>query len=137
MTKDVSQAQNSSRGFYLAFQRCMEERLLPSNKVEVLLVPAVVCAAFSIELGFKTLLLRAGRSACGHNLQDLFNKLEPATQNAIVGAVGIERQEFDASLKAVCDAFVGWRYLYERAVMNIELAFVSKLATATQDTIVR
>jgi hypothetical protein len=40
--------------------------------------PAVVCAAFSVEVGLKTMLARIGRPAKGHALRALYMKLPAA-----------------------------------------------------------
>lgn len=132
---NIAQAQNSSRAFYLAFQRCMEQRPLLNGQVQFLVVPAVVCAAFSIELGLKAIVLRAGGSVSGHKLKELFGALEPPTQQLIFAAVGIERQEFDSSLEVASDAFVEWRYIHELESTNVDMEFLSKLSKATQDAI--
>lgn len=55
MSVNQCQAQNSSKAFYIAYQRCMEQRPLSNGQIQFLVVPAIVCAAFSIELGFKAL----------------------------------------------------------------------------------
>lgn len=132
---NLEQAQNSSKAFYLAFQRCIEQRQLPNGQVQFLVVPGVVCVAFSIELGFKALVLRAGGSVSGHKLKELFNALEPSTQQIIFEAVDIERQKFESSLEAASNAFVEWRYIYEQESANVDMEFLSKLAKATQDAI--
>lgn len=132
---NIEQSQNSSRAFFLAFQRCMGQVQLPNGQVEFLGVPAVVNAAFSVELGFKALVLRSGRSVSGHKLNDLFCKLDAPTQQLIVEAVGLERQVFDTSLETVSNAFIEWRYIYERESAHVDMAFLSSLANATQDAV--
>jgi hypothetical protein len=114
----------------------MEQRPLPNGQIQFLVVPAVVCAAFSIELGFKALVLRAGGSVSGHNLKELFSALEPSTQQLIFAAVGIaEEEEFYSSLEAESKAFVEWRYIHERESASANTEFLSKLSKATQDAI--
>lgn len=135
MPVNLKQSMNSSRSFYLAFQRCMEQRPLPNGQVQLVVVPAVVCAAFSIELGFKAIALRSGGSVSGHKLNELFKALEPSSQQAIIAAVGFEREKFDSSLEAVSSAFVEWRYIHERESANIDMEFLLKLSKATQDAI--
>ena len=132
---NLAQAQNSSTAFYLAYQRCLEQRPLPNGQVQFLAVPAIVCAAFPIELGLKSLVLRAGGAASGHKLKELFGALEPPTQQLIIAAVGLARPEFDSSLEAASNTFVEWRYVYEQESANANIEFLSKLSKATQNAI--
>jgi predicted DNA binding CopG/RHH family protein len=133
MSLNQDQAQNSSRSFYLAHQRCIEERRLPDGQIQLLVIPAIVCAAFSIELGFKAIVLQSGGSVSGHKLKELFSALEAPTQQQIVSAVGVAEGEFNTSLAEASNAFVEWRYIYERESANANVEFLSKLSKATQD----
>ncbi len=117
------QAKNSSKAFYLAFLRCLEQRSLPDGQVQFLAIPAIVCAAFSIELGLKFLVLQSGNEASGHKLKVLFDKLELPAQQLIVTKVGLPRQEFDANLETASNTFVEWRYVYEQDSANATLSF--------------
>lgn len=133
---NVGQAQNSSKSFYLAHGRCMEQRPLSAQQVQVLLVPAVVCAALSVELGFKALILANQRAETGHALNKLFAVLPEDLQDAIVSAVGIARPEFDKSLGLAANAFVDWRYIYEKTEdVHLNLEFLRTLADVTQQVI--
>ena len=88
---NIDQAQHQSAAFYLAFQRCMEQRPLPGGQIQFLGVPGVVCIAFSIELGFKTLILKSGGTPRGHNLNDLFSCLP---RNSSLRDTSLQRWEF-------------------------------------------
>lgn len=132
---NIDQAKNISSSFPIAFGRCMEQRPLSNNQFELPLVPAIVCAAFSIELGFKALILSAGGQASGHELSKLFKKLPTTTQDFIVRDVGIKPDAFAASLDLVSNAFVDWRYIYEKSSTQIDCAFLGNLARATQSAV--
>src|SRR6266545_5508221 len=128
---NVDQAKYSSRSFYLAYERCMEQRLLSVQQVQVLLIPGVVCAALSVELGFKALVLADQSAATGHRLDELFAILPARTQDAIVRDIGVNRSQFEKSLELVANAFVAWRYLYEKTSnVHLDLEFLSRLAHA-------
>ena len=133
---NITQARNSSKSFQSAFGRCMEPRHSGPQQVQVLLVPAVVCAAFSIELGFKTLLLANNSAANGHALDRLFRRLAEGNRDAIMRRVGLDEATFDKSIAAVANAFVDWRYLYEKTGdVHLDLDFLRRLASATQEEI--
>lgn len=132
---NLDQARNSSKSFYLAFQRNMEQRTVSPGQVQLLVVPAVVCAAFSIELGLKALLLQAGKQASGHKLAELFAKLESPMQQVLVEGVGLDKKQFSVSLEAASYIFVEWRYLYEKDSANADIEFLSKLAGILQGAI--
>ena len=89
---NVDQAANLSSSFGLAAERCLEARPQVGGTFQMLVVPAVVCAAFSSELGLKTLLLMNGREGWGHDLRGLFLKLDATDQAAVVRAAGVERR---------------------------------------------
>lgn len=132
---NLDQARNSSKSFYLAFQRNMEQRPVSPGQVQLLVVPAVVCAAFSIELGLKALILQAGKPASGHKLAELFGKLDFPLQKTLVDGVGLDKAQFNVLLQAASNIFVEWRYLYEKDSANANIEFLSKLAGAVQHAV--
>lgn len=79
-------------------------------------LPAVVNAAFSCELYLKFLI---GSTYSGHDLEQLFQRLDPKLQNEIRDEVASEIQgyplSFDEFLKRAKDVFKKWRYLYEES----------------------
>jgi hypothetical protein len=124
---------DDARAFWLAFQRCMEQRPLPNGQVEWLFVPAVVCAAFSIEIGFKAIIMSEGNTASQvHELAKLFKEISPAAQDSIVKEVGLDPAAFTAGLESASNAFDQWRYYYEKGSLQANLNFLAKLANATQ-----
>ena len=130
---NVNQAKNSSRSFHLAFQRALEQRQTGPGQVEVLMVPAVVCAAFAIELGVKAIALAKGAQPRGHELDKLFGTLDAAEQNGIKALVGLSDTDFQKELKAAAGAFVEWRYIYEATgTVSANLAFLQSLSSAVQ-----
>ncbi|WP_068858350.1 hypothetical protein [Perlucidibaca aquatica] len=129
---NIGQTQNSSLSFYKAFQRCMEQRQVGPAQIEFLVVPAIVSAAFSVELGMKTLLLRRDDTFKSHNLEKLFGKLNGSEQAALIAAVGFTDVDFKRELATVANAFEEWRYIYEQSAASVNLDFLQKLATAVQ-----
>ena len=123
-------ARMTSTAFLEAYRRCMDETI-SSGKGEAMFIPALVCAAFSAEVGLKALLLHAGRPARGHDLVKLFNRLTVEVQVDIFGRMGMEASQFAANLNHVREAFKDWRYMYEfNDERSISIAFVSSFATA-------
>jgi hypothetical protein len=125
---------NQSRAFFLAFERCMERRRLPGGTFQMLVVPATVCLAFSIELGLKSLAVAEGASPWGHALAKLFGTLTPTAQEMLVKDVGLTRAQFDAALAAASNTFEDWRYVHEPQPTNphAEIAFLEALGRAVQ-----
>jgi len=74
---NVLQAKMSSAAFHIASERCLTERRIDSETLEIILIPGIVCAVFSVELGFKAIILHAGGKPTGHKLLQLFMKLDP------------------------------------------------------------
>lgn len=95
--------------------------------------PAVVCAAFSAEVGLKTMLGRQGIAAKGHDLRALFMKLPSEQQYAIFEKTGMQMKEFSAQLAHSRLAFSEWRYIYEEMGEKfINLRFLGCLAAAIE-----
>lgn len=107
---------------------------MPNGQFQWPMVPAVVCAAVSIEIGFKAITLSEGSTASGHELAKLFKKLSPAAQDLIVKEVGLDRAAFTVALDSVSNAFVEWRYVFEKNSAQVDMGFLTKLANATQTT---
>ncbi|MFC3552500.1 HEPN domain-containing protein [Lysobacter cavernae] len=123
-------ARMTSTAFLEAYRRCMDETA-SSGKNEAMFIPALVCAAFSAEVGLKALLLQAGKAARGHDLVRLFNRLPDELQLDIFGRMSMEASQFAANLNHVRDAFKDWRYMYEfNDERFISVAFVSNFAAA-------
>ena len=123
-------ARMTSTAFLEAYRRCMDETI-PSGKSEAMFIPALVCAAFSAEVGLKALLLQAGKAARGHDLVKLFNRLPGEFQTDIFGRMGMDASQFAANLNHVREAFKDWRYMYEfNDERSISIAFVANFAIA-------
>lgn len=123
-------ARMTSTAFLEAYRRCMDETI-QSGKNEAMFIPALICAAFSAEVGLKALLLQAGKAAYGHDLVKLFKNLPDEVQMDIFGRMGMEAPQFAAQLSHVREAFKDWRYMYEfNDERFISIAFVANFATA-------
>jgi HEPN domain-containing protein len=101
-------------------------------------VPGIVCAAFSIELGFKALAAQAsGSTPWGHDLLNLFERIEPWQQNEISQLVGVEIDHLRAELSRTAKAFEYWRYAHEHTELSIGIGLLEKLSEATQQVLSR
>lgn len=119
--------------YFLAAERCEEQRRISQNQVEWLLVPAVTNRAFSIELFLKAILQNDGISKYGHKLHDLFNKLRHERKTQIIKETGLDSELFQRNLTKISNAFVEWRYLYEKEDIQIVWSFLQKLSTAVKN----
>ena len=121
-------ARATSTAFLEAYRRCMTDS--PETS-EAMFIPALVCAAFSAEVGLKSLLLQAGKPVHGHDLFTLFEQLPPNSQSEIVQSVGLDPASFMANLTQIRNAFPEWRYIYEfQTERMINVAFVANFAQA-------
>lgn len=78
-----------------------------------------------------------GDGAQGHNVSKLFEKLRSSIQDKIIQSVVLDRASFIRELRAMADAFIQWRYVYEHEEVQINLGFLDKLAIATQNSAAR
>lgn len=121
--------------FQAAFERCWNAERSHDRIPEVPLgVPAIVCAALSVEIGLKALLLDSGiRPKREHNLERLLNALPKAIQLAIVEEVSVAYPDFACQLANAAEAFVQWRYFYDaRQELNVNALFLGALGAAVQ-----
>lgn len=116
-----------ARGFLEAFRRCDPE-LEPCDG-SLIATPALVCAAFSIEVGLKLLLSRCGKGAEGHDLFRLYRKLPRHLQFQIRHGTTYTHRDFVKELFIARNAFTEWRYVYEsQDTLSVNVIFLGKLA---------
>jgi hypothetical protein len=110
--------------FLHAYERCVErpERTLGN--------PAIVCAAFSAELGLKE-LLRQHKISFGkeHRLLKLFELLPRDDSSAIRAELAKDWPDLDQQLTDANNAFVAWRYFFEsRDPITVNSKFLAAVA---------
>lgn len=131
---------NSSIEFLEASNRTCSPRLHEGAFVSSI-VPAVVCAAFAVELGFKAIYIAEKQAATeGHELHKLFETLPDHVQVKIMDAVPTpsypkfeQQRTFKEALEAENDTFVTWRYSCEGgADLTSDFSFLQQLAKVAQ-----
>jgi hypothetical protein len=129
---DTSLSQAITSAFLEAYRRCMDDTA--TRKPEYFMAfPALVCAAFSAEVGLKTILKREGSVAHGHDLLSLFMRVSDERKIEILDQTGASMEEFASQLKHSRKAFVEWRYIYEEVdEKHINVGFLGKFATAVE-----
>ena len=127
---DTSWPKKAADSFWLAAARNMEQRRINPKQFQMLLIPGVVCSAFSIELGIKAMLLPAGKPPKTHNLTKLFELLPQAIQDQVVAVCGRPRDAFDTALSSIANAFEEWRYVYDIDKPSVDIDFLTSLADA-------
>jgi HEPN domain-containing protein len=96
-------------------------------------LPAIVCAAFSAEVGLKTILARCGITAKGHDLKALYSSLPKHLQLQIQEGTCLAELEFKKLLEESRLAFVEWRYVFEReSYLKVNVGFLGTLASVIQ-----
>ncbi|MYM71239.1 hypothetical protein GTP56_03395 [Duganella sp. FT134W] len=133
---------NTSKQFFLAAKRADEQRIIGGTQFEWLPVPAIVCAAFSIELALKAIIMvETGKSPRVHLLDDLYAELSLPSQKKVAAAVTVptypkvpgSTETFDTALTKIRNAFVDWRYIHEKTDWtSIDRTFLMEVADAVQ-----
>lgn len=108
--------------FFEAYRRCTHGENPRKDEygrlcLSVVNIPAIVNAAFSCELYFKSII---GSKAKGHALRELFDQLDVDAQNYLREPINKEFAknnlfDFDVCLDHISNAFVEWRYIYEES----------------------
>lgn len=139
---NANRANDTAKAFLIASKRADETRVIDGDKFERVIVPAIVCAAFSVEVGLKAIILAEGKEAHGHHLDKLFAELSAESQRQITSAITVSdypKREgvvptFDDAIQKIRGAFVDWRYIHEKKDwMEIDYNFLLQLAEAVQD----
>ena len=117
-TRDILQQADD---FAEAFKRCSKgenPRKDEFNRIcaDIVSIPAIVNAAFSCELYFKSML----KQPWGHKLKDLFEQLDIETQLQLKSEFDTNFTKhpvynFDVFLNDISDAFIEWRYVFEES----------------------
>ena len=132
MPYDPRQIVNTAASFFLAADRSLEQRSLGPGQFVMLLVPAIVCRALSIELYFKAIVTLEGGSTTGHKLDALYAQLSPNSQTAIRTRTSLTEAELHQKLGGVTKAFIEWRYIFEIHSANIDPTFLYNIAYAAK-----
>lgn len=131
----VHRMYENSRSFLLAAHRCFEVKPRPKGGEEVLLVPGVVCAAFSAEVALKALALCFGiQPPREHSLAKLFLLLPAEQQQSLIAFEGDPgaRLLFLDRVEAIATTFQDWRYDYEKDSLGVSIGDVERLAERAQ-----
>ena len=127
---------NNANSFLYAAERCFEQRPMSDNTIQALLIPAVVCTTFAIELTLKAVTTIEGKDSKGHNLYDLYEKLSGDSQSALQKSLSLTDADLRKEITKVANAFVDWRYIYEsQTEVYLDIDFIRKLATAAKDLV--
>jgi hypothetical protein len=119
-----------SKSFLDAYTLCVQGAEDVSDGKPAL-IPAVVCAAFSVEVGLKVILGVEGKSSTRHELRSLFQQISEESQDAIVHNTSYDAARFESDLSAASDAFTKWRYIYEEeGSRRVSAQFLMLLAHA-------
>lgn len=132
MSIDAKGISQFAKTFIIAAKRCEEKVLLPNGKYEIALIPGLVCRVFSVELSFKAIIKAKGGNGRGHKLEKLFKEIPEAERSLIIKETSLSESQFYEKLCAVSNAFVDWRYIYEKGQENLDYKFLTDLAGAVQ-----
>lgn len=99
------------------------------------LYPTIVNISFSCELFVKCLLVKNKTPIKGHNLKELFDKLDSAQKQQIKKLT--KEIDFDILLENHSDYFVKFRYVYgeNNKMSNVNLSFMFAFANSLKDVI--
>ena len=94
------------------------------------LYPTIVNISFSCELFLKCLLVKNERPTKGHNLKELFDKLDNEQRKQIKKLT--KENDFDIVLKNHSTYFEKFRYVYEedKEITNVNLLFLFSFANS-------
>jgi len=128
MSHDPKRIYDVASSFFMAADRCFEKHKNEDKTFQMPLVPAVVCTAFGIELGMKSILSQEGKKVTGHELKKLFIKLSSESKNELSELMDMPESELRKKIITISKVFVEWRYIYEKNQAILDETFIRKLA---------
>jgi hypothetical protein len=117
-----------AEGFLAAYRLCDPEGHI-LHRPNMMALPAIVCAAFSTEVGLKCIARSCGVVIRGHDLRDIYDKLPQHFRSQIQEGTCRSEVEFDKQLEKARHAFVQWRYVYEsESFLLVNVGFLGQLS---------
>ena len=100
-----------------------------------ILYPTIVNVSFSCELFLKCLLVENKLPAKGHNLKELFDRLDNEQKQQIEKRT--KTTDFDTILEIHSDYFVNFRYFHEKSeeISIVNLSFMFSFANSLKSVI--
>lgn len=134
---------NIANDFYMAFERCREEKNAQLNEYgktvsDVVTIPEIVNGAFALELYLKSMIPEKQRKSSGHSISVLYSVLSTEKQDYIKQRVEQKIKDsnllifdevlkvqhlltFDEAINGISKSFEYWRYIYEKE--DLEFGF--------------
>ena len=123
---------DAAEAYFLAAERCEEQRPISHEQVEFLLVPAVTNRAFATELYIKAISQKDRKELRGHDLKKLYDMLDDNRKNEIIQEIGMNDKIFKEALEENANLFVDWRYLFEKENIQVTWQFLKKLSRSVK-----
>lgn len=116
MAYNILRMYHQARGFQLAAERCLEERVNPEQRT--LPIQAIVNCAFACEVYLKAIYAFEHAEAdkvWGHYLDELYNQLPDQYKAAIENKLDFlyKKEDIEQFLKEFRKIFEEYRYIYE------------------------
>lgn len=108
-----------ARSFFIAGARSGNQVWLSPNSYNLTVAPAVTCYAMSIELYIKLLCkISTGSYDHHHRISEHFKQLPEFDKDNLAvhyeQSIGRSRLQLEEDIKLISEAFVDWRYLYDK-----------------------
>lgn len=131
---DIQLAKLTASSFLEANRLCMNSHSEGGNERKLMVIPALVCAAFSAEVGLKAAIAAQEQPVKNkHDLWILFQDLSAQSQADVIRTMDMSREIFEAKLKSCRNTFEQWRYIYEdEGEQSVSLSFLALFAIAIE-----
>ena len=127
---------DQANAFFQAGSRCEADFRLSPNVRNTLIAPAVVCYAFALEIYMKLLCHITQISVKkNHNLIEQFDALPESAIKIMAKHYRTSEPELRKDIEAISNAFVEWRYLYEKNEAQISITVLSNICFSLHNTI--
>ncbi len=136
------QLYDSAGAYYLGAAIIMKPPASSAPTGNLLIQPAVTCAALSLKLYLKCLHSFDGKDDdTTYRIAELYKRLDNATKNRLLAKFAelsnraLSPDELLKRLVALDNAFVNWRYIHEEDAKSVNLEELEEMVLAAKATI--
>jgi len=116
---ETQKAKHACKAYYLAAQRCFEERTISKTEMQMLLFPGIHNMMISIHAGLLAILGDTTEQGEKTEIDVLFSRTDAQFQKLVLGRMGMNTTAFSVSLAQVTQLFSSWQYPYAEVLTSM------------------
>lgn len=125
---EVQKAKNACSAYYLAAERCFEERKISKTEMQMLLFPGIHNMMISIHSGLLAILGDTTEQSEKTEIDVLFSRTSAQFQKMVLEKMRMDSTAFSVALAQVTQIFSNWQYPYAEVLTSFpDVPFFKRL----------